>query len=855
MAVVAVLALISTAGANVQYHDVTEEVSVDFRTAGEIHGEVADRWPGFPEIMGGGACFADLDGDGYDDLYLVNQRFNPHNPFTTGWIDDFDPINHLYLNDGEGGFVDATEGSGLESPTWGYACSVADYDGDRDLDVYVSGFGVSELYRNDGGATFTDVTDEAGVGNEGLCGGYECMGTSTAWADYDLDGDLDLYVGNYVDTTLIDRGRGPYGHTAQFNFLFRNEGDGTFTEVAEAAGVAGELSNSGGGKTLGVVWFDYDLDGDPDLYVANDETPNDFYVNNGDGTFTEDNDAGLDDNHAGMGVTSGDYDGDGYPDLFFTHYEREHNGFYRNAGDGTFERRNGEDGLGLAFNLVGWGAAFVDVDRDGDLDLVATNGHTEFNAEHYGQETKIWRNDGPEAPGDHIWVDITDESGPGVMVKLPTRGTAFADYDLDGDTDMALVSNGNETAQILRASNQINNWLRISLMQPGMNQHGIGARVVLETNGVRQVREIQTGTSYLSQNEMAASFGLGGALKADSITVHWPGGGTTVVTDVAANRAIGIDRALGAVVEDILSPLTRAVGNGIAGREHWYQHPIDLRLEAVDRGSGMTAGVADTMISIDGGALAPYAGEDLSVQSEGVRTLKFYSYDLAGNLEPMRTARVGIDTVAPTTEAAILGSAGDNGWWLGDVRVQVIGQDELSGVAGSSYRVDGGAWRNYALPFILSGDGEYRVEFKSVDRAGNESPVGQQVVRIDSERPQVRLTEPEAGRVYMAGEAVQAWSQMPALIVANQDQFPIRVVAADDGSTVDRVEIRIDGQLRAVLTEAPYEWSWPLADEQAGVRQILARAYDVAGNVRADRADVVLVHTEPGGARAGPISA
>ncbi len=853
MALGALILLAAPGVAHVQYDDVTDGLGIDFRMAGEVHNTIFDGWPGFPEIMGGGACWADLDGDGFDDLYLVNQQFNPENPFVQGWIDQMDPTNKLYLNDGEGGFVDATESSGLASRTWGYGCSVADYDGDRDLDVYVSGFGVSKLYRNEGDAVFTDVSDDAGLNTEGLCYEYACMGTSTAWADYDLDGDLDLYVGNYVETTLDDLARGPISHIAQMNFLFRNEGDGTFTEVAQAAGVAGNPSDEHGSKSLGVVWFDYDLDGDPDLYVANDEVPNDFYVNNGDGTFTEDDGAGLANDMAGMGVASGDYDGDGYPDLFFTHYEREHNGFYRNLGDGRFEDRSGEDGLGTGFNLVGWGTAFVDVDRDGDLDLVGTNGHTEYSAD-YNQETRIWRNDGPEAPGDHIWVDITDDSGPGVAVQLPTRGAAFSDYDLDGDTDMALVSNGNETAQILRASNQINNWLRISLMQPGMNQHGIGARIVLETNGVRQVREIQTGTSYLSQNEMAASFGLGGSLKADSITVHWPGGGTTVVTDVAANRAIGIDRALDAVVDDILAPITKALADGVAGKELWFPHPVDIRLEAVDRGSGTSTGVADTLVSIDGGAMGPYEGQNLGVTSNGLRILQFQSYDLAGNREPLRTARVGIDTVAPTVEAAVTGTAGDNGWWLGPVRVTLRAHDDLSGVAARYYRIDEGPWTRYSAPLSIATDGERLLELKSVDRAGNESPVGQQVVRIDSERPQVRVTEPDAGRVYMAGETLQGWNELPAVIVANQEAFPIRVVAADDGSGIDRVEVRIDGQLRKVLDGAPYEWSWPLADEQAGARQILVRAYDVAGNVRADRTDVVLVHSEPGGLRAGPTS-
>ncbi len=848
LAAVVVLLLAAPTGAYVQYNDATEEAGIDFQMAGEIHGELTDGWPAFPEIMGGGACWGDLDGDGYDDLYLVNQRFNPENPFVQDWYHLVDPLNALYLNDGRGGFMDATIGSGLESPSWGYGCSLADYDGDRDLDVYVSGFGVSELYRNDGDAVFTDVTEAAGLVTDGLCFDYECMGTSTAWADYDLDGDLDLYVGNYVETTLDDLGRGPISHVAQMNFLFRNEGDGTFVDVAQDVGVAGNPSDEHGSKSLGVVWFDHDLDGDPDLYVANDEVPNDFYVNNGDGTFTEDDDAGLANSLAGMGVTSGDYDADGYPDLFFTHYHREENGFYRNLGDGTFEDRSGEDDLTTARDAVGWGTAFVDVDRDGDLDIVAANGHTEWNLE-YGQKTMIWSNEGATGPGDHEWVDITDDSGAGLEILEATRGAAFADYDVDGDTDVVLVNQGNATATLLRASNLENNWLRISLFQPGSNAFGVGARITLDVGGEQQYREIQTGTSYLSQNELAASFGLGSATQADSITVQWPGGGTTVVTDVAGNRAIGIDRALG-VVEDIFAPVTELLADGHAPGQMWFTEPVDISLQAVDLGTGAT-GVASTMFAAEDGALEPYTGQTVRLETEGLRTLRYHSYDNAGNREPVRSAVVGIDTVPPTASATVSGSQGDNGWFVGDATVRVAGADDLSGVAARSYRIDGGDWKPYRNSVTISDDGEHLFEYKARDRAGNESPIGSTMVRIDTGRPSLLLNQPDAGRIYVANQMLPTPAQFYAVIVSDRQFFPVGVHAVDGGSGIDRVEFSLDGVRRAVDTEAPFTWSWPLADEKAGTHEVFAVAYDKAGNFRADKTSVLLVNTDPGGAKVG----
>ena len=242
LAAIALLGQPAAAG----YTDVAHALGVDVKMAGEVHDASQPEWPAFPEIIGGGACWADFDGDGSDDLYVVNQAYNPQSPFVGAWAAAEDPHSHLFLNDGQGGFVDVSAASGADGRGFGYGCSAADYDGDGHTDLFVTGFGVSKLYHNLGNVRFEEVGAQAGIPQEGACGEYACMSTGSAWGDYDLDGDLDLYVSNYVETTLTDHMRGPSNHVAQANWLLRNEGDGTFTEVGQDAGVAGQATDTNG---------------------------------------------------------------------------------------------------------------------------------------------------------------------------------------------------------------------------------------------------------------------------------------------------------------------------------------------------------------------------------------------------------------------------------------------------------------------------------------------------------------------------------------------------------------------------------------------------------------------------------
>ncbi len=839
------LADAETAATAIRYDDAASAVGIDFRLAGEVHGPAGpfEIWGAFPEVMGSGACWLDYDGDGFEDLYLVNQRYNLNNPSTEGWAEDLDPRNKLYRNLGDGSFADVSADSGADSDRFGLGCSAADYDDDGDLDLFVGNLGDNQLLRNDAGV-FVDVSDATGI-NPGPCGADPCMTVSTAWGDYDADGDLDLYVGNYVDTSLTDTRRMPEGHAGQYNFLMRNDG-GHFTDMARAVGVAGLHEDSRhGSKTLGAVWFDADLDGDLDLYVANDISRNRFYVNHG-GTFEDASEAaGLADLGASMGVTSGDYDQDGYPDLFFTHYAHEENGFYRNQGDLTFERRSGEDGLANRERLVGWGTSFVDLDRDGDLDLVAAFGHTEHFLDDYDQPTKFYYNEpGDGTPGDRLWVDRSAASGPGAAVKAVSRGAAFADYDLDGDTDIVLVNNANDTAQFLRADGVTNNWLTLLLRQPAPNIHAIGARVTVEAGGRAQTLELQAGSSYASQNSQRLDFGLADAPSADRITVIWPEGGISEYVDMAANQAIRIDRTLG-VVMDTLSPVTRLVLNGNHD-QYWWTTPVEVVLDAVDRNVGTPAGLDRVEYRLGDGPWQDYAGS-LVLGETGSHQLSVRSVDRAGNWEPTRSLRVVIDVTAPSASHALEGEQGLDGWWVGPVAVQLSAKDDLSGVDVIRYSLNGAGWAPYTGPLRMDTSGHHHIAYQAIDLAGNEGPIMEEEIRIDLHAPGVRIDSPRAGMAYAGGTEFQVPFQTNAWVIRAGDPVDdgthvVEVTASDEFSGVDRVVFKLDGHVQAVDAEAPYAWAWDVSKVPPGQYRVRVDAFDEAGNSLPRAIDVVVMH-------------
>ena len=533
--------LIATSHAqmSVQFVDVTTEAGIAFK---HVNGASDRKF--YVETMGSGAAFLDYDTDGDLDLYIVNGA--PLPSFETA----APPKNILYRNNGNGRFSDVTVVAGVGDTGYGMGCVAADYDNDGDTDLYVTNFGKNLLYRNNGDGTFTDATAHAGVGNG------QKWSSSCAFVDYDHDGNLDLYVVNYLDYDLVGdrdwfdpRGRRIYSNPQVYagisDTLYRNSGDGTFTDVTRQAGVYNK-----DGKGLGVTCGDYDNDGRIDIYVANDTTPNFLYRNSGDGRFVDIgpfagaayNEHGV--AEGGMGVDFGDYNNDGSLDIFVTNFSNETNTLYHNTTDGALIDFTNIAGLGeVSFLKLAFGTKFFDANNDGLLDLFVANGHlypTESDALEYAQADQIFIN-----TGDGTFVDVSEQSGEYFSIRRVGRGAAFGDYDNDGDTDI-FVMNLNQEGVLLRneGGNKLN-WLTIKTVGVKSNRDGIGARVEVVTRSHSQIKEVQAGSSYLSGHDLRLIFGLGTETKAETVKITWPSGAEQTLVDIAANQLLGVTEEVG----------------------------------------------------------------------------------------------------------------------------------------------------------------------------------------------------------------------------------------------------------------------------------------------------------------------
>ncbi len=485
------------------------------------------------EAKGGGAALLDAEGDGDLDIYWVNGAQLEDPGRGAG--------NALYRNDGETGFTDVAPAQGVTGYGWGMGALSADYDNDGDADLYVTCLQQNILYRNDGGG-FADVTAQAGVP-------VPVWSTGAAMGDGDLDGDLDLYVTNYVDFQpgairplgAQWKGKdvfiGPLSLPALPDQFYRNNGDGTFTEIAAASGLGQEEPGYG----FGVLFADIDSDGDADLYIANDSTPNFLYRNNGDGTFVEMglranaafNEMGL--AQAGMGAALGDYDNDGAPDLFVTNFEDDYNTLYRNQGNGTFKDMSTDVGLAsTSLPFVGFGTVFIDHDNDADLDLFVANGHVypqievTGSATTYGQANHLYDNDGG------LFTLVWPASGA-IRTGAISRGVVSGDFDNDGRLDL-FVTNLNQRPTLWRnVVGGQHNWLGLRLVGEAANSQGVGARVYLWSGGRQQRRDVLCGDSFLSSSDRRLHFGLGGETAVDSLHIYWPGGDLQRLKDLPVN--------------------------------------------------------------------------------------------------------------------------------------------------------------------------------------------------------------------------------------------------------------------------------------------------------------------------------
>ncbi len=525
----------------IRFSNVASEAGIDFK-----HESGATPQKYMPETMGAGAIIFDFDNNDWPDVFFVNGG-----SFTDKQI-AARARHHLYRNNGNGRFSDVTTTANIGTSGYGMGACSADYDNSGLPDLYVTSFGGNRMYRNVGGGRFEDVTAKAGTGSK-------LWSASCAFGDIDNDGDADLYVTNYVDfgpdNNKFCNFSGEirvYCHPNVYNglpdVLYRNNGDGTFTDISREAGIFRP-----DGKGLGVVFGDYDNDGWIDIYVANDSVPNFLFHNKGRGVFEE---IGLragvavgSDGQplAGMGTDMGDFNGDGLLDIFVTNLDRQTHSLYRNLGKGFFADVTFESGVAEAtLPFVGFGAAFADYDNDTDLDLAIANGDVIDNVSLFRDSTSYeQRNLLVENDGKGKFRDVSLSMGEGFAIKKSSRSLAAGDLDNDGDLDF-LIGNVGETADLLRNNGgNRNNSLLVRLAGTKSNREGIGSRLSLAAGGKVIIRDVKAGSSYLAQNDLRAHFGLARLPRADRLQIRWPSGTVDVMEALDANQILTITEGKG----------------------------------------------------------------------------------------------------------------------------------------------------------------------------------------------------------------------------------------------------------------------------------------------------------------------
>lgn len=507
------------------------------------------------ESTGGGVALFDYDNDSWLDIFLVN-----------GWrLEGFrageELTNHLYRSNRDGTFTDVTEKAGLVRHGWGQGVCVGDYNNDGNLDLFVTYYGQNVLYHNNGDGTFTDVTRQTG-----LMSSQDRWNTGAAFLDYDRDGHLDLFVANYVayeDAKRYSHGRGqncnwkgipvlcgPRGLRGTQNILYRNNGNGTFTDVSARAGITKAAPRYG----FTPLVLDYDNDGWPDIYVANDSTASLLFHNNRDGTFTEVgvmagvayNEDGRE--QAGMGVSAADYDGDGWLDIVKTNFADDTSTLYHNQGDGTFNDMTFPAGLGVNTQYLGWGTAFFDFDNDGWPDIFIADGHIYPEVDTapldstYEERKILYLN-----KRNGRFDDVSFRAGPGILLKKSARGAAFGDLFNTGQLDI-VINNMNDAPTLLHnVAPTPNHSLLVQLLGTQSNRSAIGARVAVQVNGRRMIDEVRSGGSFCSQSDLRLHFGLGANQQAQLVEVQWPSGRKETVKRVPGDQWVIIKEGAGLV--------------------------------------------------------------------------------------------------------------------------------------------------------------------------------------------------------------------------------------------------------------------------------------------------------------------
>jgi enediyne biosynthesis protein E4 len=532
----------------IEFLDVTAQAGIHFK-----HNTGAFGKKYLPETMGSGVCFIDYDNDGWPDIFFVNSMDWPEHKTGKSY-----PA--LYHNNHDGTFTDVTREAGLAVESYGLGCAVGDYDNDGYDDLYVTTVGSNHLYHNLGNGKFADVTAKAGVASPGFS-------ASAVWFDYDNDGKLDLFVTHYIEwseekdqyCTLDNKNKSyctPQTYKGESSHLYHNKGNGIFEDVTKKAGLLDPTS-----KALGVALLDYDNDGWMDLFVSNDTEPNKLYRNNHDGTFT---DVGVNVGvafsdsgrvRAGMGTDAADIDGSGLLSLVIGNFTNESTALYKYDGAGLFGDESGRSGIAQAtVQSLTFGCFFVDYDLDGRLDIVAANGHVSDDIAvvqptlRYAQPMGVYRN-----VGGRKFENVSGKLGAAIQKAVVGRGLAYADIDRDGDLDLVITAN-NGMARLLRNENgNQNDVLRVKLIGTKSNRDAIGAKVTLTTStGANLTRMVKSGSSYLSQSELPLTFGLGrpGSLTSARMQIVWPSGRKDSIVDVKPNQFVTIQEGKGIVAAE-----------------------------------------------------------------------------------------------------------------------------------------------------------------------------------------------------------------------------------------------------------------------------------------------------------------
>ena len=514
----------------IRFEDATASSGIQF-----THSFGAEKLGSLLESTGGGCVWFDYHNDGFPDLYVISGKpleAGMH-PYPLKKAPAVAPHNHLYRNNGNGTFTDVTDEASVAATIFGIAAVAADFDNDGFVDLFVTGYGRVILFRNKGNGTFEDVTAKAGIRVDG-------WSISSAWLDYDRDGCVDLFVGRYVKFDpqyrayyAADNYPGPLDYEPDTNRLYHNNCNGTFTDVTDKSGIGAYK-----GRAMGVTAADFDGDGYPDIYVANDKTESFLFHNKRDGTFQEiagDLGAAYGQNgemSSAMGPVFADLEGNGRMDLWVT--DSKYNRLMRNAGKAGFEDISESAGISVASaQYASWGSGVYDFDNDGLLDILIFHGGL---IHLVPQEHSLFR-----GLGKGKFADVSRDAGPVFDVKTVARGACFADYDNDGKVDAFVVNLGAPAELLHNVTSSGNHWIAVKLKGTKSNRDGIGAVVEVETSGRKQTAQRVAGSGYLSQDDDRLHFGLGSASKIDKLTVHWPSGRTQLLENVAADRVLTVE--------------------------------------------------------------------------------------------------------------------------------------------------------------------------------------------------------------------------------------------------------------------------------------------------------------------------